>query len=109
MAPGRVHLSVADARDLAEGALRGIGFDHDEARIVADHVIDAASCGYEYSGLAKILNIVDSEHFKLPRRPMKVLRETDVSIAFDGGNIAPADCASIVSRGISGRHLPRNR
>jgi LDH2 family malate/lactate/ureidoglycolate dehydrogenase len=29
---------------------------------------------------------VDSEHFKLPRRPMKVLRETDVSIAFDGGN-----------------------
>ena len=86
MAPGRVHLSVADARDLAEGALRGIGFDHDEARIVANHVIDAALCGYEYSGLAKILNIVDSEHFKLPRRPMKVLRETDVSIAFEGGN-----------------------
>ena len=46
-------LSVADARDLAEGALRGIGFDHDEARIVANHVIDAALCGYEYSGLAK--------------------------------------------------------
>ena len=82
----RVHLSVADARDLAEGALRGIEFDHDEARIVADHVIDAALCGYEYSGLAKILNIVDSEHFKLPRQPMKILRETDVSIAFDGGN-----------------------
>jgi LDH2 family malate/lactate/ureidoglycolate dehydrogenase len=60
MALGRVHLSVTDARDLAEGALRGIGFDHDEARIVADHVIDAALCGYEYSGLAKILNIVDS-------------------------------------------------
>ena len=78
MAPGRVHLSVADARDLAEGALRGIGFDHDEARIVADHVIDAALCGYEYSGLAKILNIVDGEHFKLPRRPIKVLRETDL-------------------------------
>ena len=86
MALGRVHLRVTDARDLAEGALRGIGFDHDEARIVANHVIDAASCGYEYSGLAKILNIVDSEHFKLPRRPMKVLRETDVSITFDGGN-----------------------
>jgi LDH2 family malate/lactate/ureidoglycolate dehydrogenase len=86
MALGRVHLNVTDARDLAEGALRSIGFDHDEARIVADHVIDAALCGYEYSGLAKILNIVDSEHFKLPRRPMKVLRETDVSIAFDGGN-----------------------
>jgi hypothetical protein len=27
MAPGRINLSVADARDLAEGALRGVGFD----------------------------------------------------------------------------------
>jgi LDH2 family malate/lactate/ureidoglycolate dehydrogenase len=86
MTPGRIHLSVAEARDLAEGALCGIGYDHDEARIIADHVIDAALCGYEYSGLAKILNIAESEHFKLPRRPMKVMRETDVSIAFDGGN-----------------------
>src|SRR6195952_6148868 len=86
MTQGRINLSVADARDLAEGALRGIGFDDTEARIVADHVVDAALCGYEYSGLAKILNLPESEHFKLPRRPMKVLRETDVSIAFDGGN-----------------------
>ena len=60
MAPGRINLSVADARDLAEGALRGIGFDDDEARIVADHVVDAALCGYEYSGLPKILNLPES-------------------------------------------------
>jgi len=86
MTPARINLSVADARDLAEGALRGIGYDVDEARIVADHVVDAALCGYEYSGLAKILNIPESAHFKQPRRPMKVLRETDVSLAFDGGN-----------------------
>jgi LDH2 family malate/lactate/ureidoglycolate dehydrogenase len=86
MALGRMNLSVANARDLAEGALRGVGYHDDEARIIADHVIDAALCGYEYSGLAKILNISESEHFKLQRRPMKVLRETDVSLAFDGGN-----------------------
>jgi LDH2 family malate/lactate/ureidoglycolate dehydrogenase len=86
MALGRVRLSVADARGLAECALRGVGYHDDEARIIADHVIDAALCGYEYSGLAKILNILESEHFKLQRRPMKVLRETDVSLAFDGGN-----------------------
>src|SRR5262249_20347081 len=54
---------------------------------IADHCIDAALCGYEYSGLAKILNIPESRHFKAPRRPLKVLRETDVSLAFDGGNI----------------------
>jgi L-2-hydroxycarboxylate dehydrogenase (NAD+) len=86
MTPARIKLSVAEARDLAEGALRGVGYDDDEARIVADHVVDAALCGYEYSGLAKILNIPESAHFKQPRRPMKVLRETDVSLAFDGGN-----------------------
>src|SRR6476660_6985263 len=82
----RVRLTVAEARDLAEGALRGVGYQSEEARIIADHVIDAALCGYEYSGLAKILNLPESEHFRLPRRPMQVLRETEVSVAFDGGN-----------------------
>jgi LDH2 family malate/lactate/ureidoglycolate dehydrogenase len=83
---GRLRLSVAEARELAEGALAGIGYAHDEARIIADHVIDAALCGYEYSGLAKILNMPESEHFRLPRRPMQVLLETEISLAFDGGN-----------------------
>src|SRR5215510_8120107 len=83
---GRLRLSVAQARELAEGALVGIGYADDEARIIADHVIDAALCGYEYSGLAKILNVPESEHFRLPRRPIKVLRETEISLAFDGGN-----------------------
>jgi LDH2 family malate/lactate/ureidoglycolate dehydrogenase len=86
MVPGRVKLSVADARALGEGALRGIGYSEEGARIIADHCIDAALCGYEYSGLAKILNIPESPNFKQPRRPLTVLRETDVSIAYDGGN-----------------------
>src|SRR5262245_12697063 len=86
MTLGRLRLSVAEARDLAEGALAGIGYRPDEARIIADHVIDAALCGYEYSGLAKILNVPESEHFRSPRRPMTVLRESDVSLALDGGN-----------------------
>lgn len=86
MTPERINLSAPDARELAEGALRGVGYNGDEARIIADHVIDAALCGYEYSGLAKILNMPEHERFKLPRRPMQVLRESDVSVAFDGGN-----------------------
>lgn len=82
----RIHLSVADARSLAERALRGMGFDMEEAPIIADHVIDAALCGYEYSGLAKLLNVADSPRFKLPRSPMRIVRETSVSVLFDGGN-----------------------
>jgi L-2-hydroxycarboxylate dehydrogenase (NAD+) len=86
MASERVRMSVAVAREHAEAALRGIGYDAEEATIIADHVIDAALCGYEYSGLAKILNIPEHRRFKLPRRPMSILRETEVSVLFDGGN-----------------------
>jgi LDH2 family malate/lactate/ureidoglycolate dehydrogenase len=82
----RVRLSVAEARDLAERAMRGIGYEPEEARILADHVIDAALCGYEYSGLAKLLNVADYPRFKAPRGPMRVIKETSVSVLFDGGN-----------------------
>jgi LDH2 family malate/lactate/ureidoglycolate dehydrogenase len=82
----RAHLSVADARALSEHAMRGIGYEPEEARILADHVIDAALSGYEYSGLPKLLNVADDPRFKDPRRPMRALKETSVSVLFDGGN-----------------------
>src|SRR2546427_129290 len=82
----RVRLSVAEARALSERAMRGIGYEAEEARILADHVIDAALCGYEYSGLPKLLNVADDPRFKAPRQPMRVLKETSVSVLFDGGN-----------------------
>jgi LDH2 family malate/lactate/ureidoglycolate dehydrogenase len=86
MAADRIHLSVAEAREHSERALRGIGYDAEEARIIADHAIDAALCGYEYSGLAKILNIPEHRRFKRPRSAMKMLRETELSTLYDGGN-----------------------
>jgi LDH2 family malate/lactate/ureidoglycolate dehydrogenase len=85
-ASDRVHLSVAEARALGEGAMRGIGYEPEEARILTDHVIDAALCGYEYSGLPKLLNVAEHPLFKAPRRPMRVVKETSISVLFDGGN-----------------------
>jgi LDH2 family malate/lactate/ureidoglycolate dehydrogenase len=82
----RIHLDVNEARDLGERALRGIGYDAEEARIVADHVIDAALCGYEYSGLAKLLNIPEHRRFAEPRGPIRLIHETAVSALYDGGN-----------------------
>jgi LDH2 family malate/lactate/ureidoglycolate dehydrogenase len=82
----RVHLSVAEARALSERAMRGIGYEPAEARILADHVIDAALCGYEYSGLPKLLNVADDSRFRAGRQPMRVLKETSASVLFDGGN-----------------------
>ena len=86
MSSDRIHLSIAKAREHAERAMRGIGCDTEEACIVADHAIDAALCDYEYSGLAKLLNIPEHRRFKQPRRPMRVLRETEVSALHEGGN-----------------------
>src|SRR6202171_5306085 len=82
----RITASVGAARGLGERALGGLGYDREAARIIADHVIDAALCGYEYSGLAKILNIPEHPRFAQPRRPMTILRETEVSALYDGGN-----------------------
>ncbi len=82
----RVHLSVAEARALGEAAMRGAGYDDDEAYILTDHVLDAALCGYEYSGLPKLLNVVDYPQFRQPRRPVSVLRETACTAVLDGGN-----------------------
>ena len=82
----RVHLSVGEARALSERAMRGIGYEPEEARILADHVIDAALSGYEYSGLPKLLNVAEHPRFKAPRSPLRVVKETGVSVLFDGGN-----------------------
>jgi hypothetical protein len=82
----RVHLSAQQARTVAERAPQGAGYTAEDARILADHILDAALCGYEYSGLPKILNIVEHPKAAQPRSPMQTLRETSLSILFDGGN-----------------------
>jgi LDH2 family malate/lactate/ureidoglycolate dehydrogenase len=86
MADTRVHLSVDDACVLGERAMRGIGYDEEEARLVTDHVVDAALCGYEYYGLAKLLNIPEHRRWAVPRTPIRLLHETPVSALYDGGN-----------------------
>lgn len=82
----RIPLTIPQARSLGEAAMRGAGYDADEARILTDHVLDAALCGYEYSGLPKLLNLIDAPEFQLKRRPIRVVRETGASALIDGGD-----------------------
>jgi len=84
--PDRVRLTVDEARDLARSALGKLGYDREEAGIVAEHTLDAALCGYEYSGLPKILNVAEHPQLRKPRRHMRALHETAVSVRYDGGN-----------------------
>jgi len=86
MSADRVPLSVEEARALSLQALQRTGYDDEEAGILADHMLDAALCGYEYSGLPKILNVAEHRRLRLPRRLMRAVYETPVSAMFDGGN-----------------------
>jgi LDH2 family malate/lactate/ureidoglycolate dehydrogenase len=82
----RIHLSVVEAETLGLQVLKKIDYSDEEASVINHHIIEAALCGYEYSGLPKILNVYEHPRFKLPRYPIKVLNETGVSLMFDGGN-----------------------
>jgi LDH2 family malate/lactate/ureidoglycolate dehydrogenase len=82
----RVRLDVAEAQKLSQEVLQRLGYDAEEARIIADHCMDAALCGYEYSGLPKILNVAEHPLLRKPRRPLRVIRETPQSVLYDGGN-----------------------
>jgi LDH2 family malate/lactate/ureidoglycolate dehydrogenase len=82
----RVRLTVEEAYRLAERALIGLRFAASDSRIIADHVVDTALCGYESYGLPKILTISQMQRFTEKRCPMRALKETDVSTLYDGGN-----------------------
>lgn len=79
----RRRLSVDEARDLSVRALLGIGYNRQQAEILAGHMLDAALCGYEYSGLPKILNLAEYREQRQPNGPMRVAHETPVSLMLD--------------------------
>jgi LDH2 family malate/lactate/ureidoglycolate dehydrogenase len=77
---------VDEARTLGERALASLGFDAEEARIITDHLIDSALCGYDFAGLPRILTIAEDARTRQGRIPIKVVRETKLSLLLDGGN-----------------------
>jgi len=77
---------VDEARTLGERALESLGFPAEEARIIADHLIDAALCGYDFAGLPRVLTIAEDPRTRQERTPIKVVRETQLSLLLDGGN-----------------------
>lgn len=85
-AADRVRLSCEQAHALALSALRGIGYGEDDAALIAAHVLDAAMCGYEYSGLPKILNVAQLLPLHRPAGPMQLRQETGVSARYDGAD-----------------------
>ncbi len=86
ISPERVQLTAAEARALAVASLKKTGYDDEQAGVIAEHVMDAALCGYEYSGLPKLLNVFEHRNLRQPRQRLKTVYETPVSAMIDGGN-----------------------
>ncbi|MBI4191503.1 MAG: Ldh family oxidoreductase [Betaproteobacteria bacterium] len=81
-----VRLSIAEATALGTRALEHIGYSSEEAAATCAHLVDAACCGYHFAGLPRILEIADDPRTKEARQPIRVVRETPVSMLVDGGN-----------------------
>ena len=81
-----VRLSVVEAQELGQSALRALGLSADEAGIITAHLVDASLWGYEFAGLPRIVVIADRPELKKPRTPVTIVKETPVSAQIDGGN-----------------------
>ena len=77
---------VDEARALGERALMSLGFSEEEARIITDHLVDSALCGYDYIGLPRVLTIAEDPRTRQERTPIRIVRETKLSLLLDGGN-----------------------
>ncbi|WP_234825194.1 Ldh family oxidoreductase [Cupriavidus necator] len=81
-----IRMSVSEAKALGTDALAGLGYMREEAVVIATHLVDAATWGYEFAGLPRILVIAERPELKKPRTPVSIVRETAVSALLDGGN-----------------------
>lgn len=84
--PDTVRMTPAAALELANRALQRVGFSAEDAKIIADQLIDNALCGYRFASLPRILAIAGNNKTRNERRPIKVVHETPMSALIDGGN-----------------------
>jgi LDH2 family malate/lactate/ureidoglycolate dehydrogenase len=82
----RVHFTADEAYAAMRELVGRLGYSSKEQTIIANHLLDAALCGYEYSGLPKILDLAGHPKAKLPKTPPRSVHETPVSALIDGGN-----------------------
>jgi LDH2 family malate/lactate/ureidoglycolate dehydrogenase len=78
-------LSLAEAGALARKVCRALGHDAADAKIIADHIVDAAARGEPFGGLSRLL--VLAEHRRRhgpPRGEPRLVRRTSLGAAFDG-------------------------
>ena len=82
-----MRLTVEQARALVDRAMRSAGFENDDARLIADHLIDCELRGVSYGGLARAISIAERvARTGVSRHPIRTIKETAVSASLDGGD-----------------------
>jgi LDH2 family malate/lactate/ureidoglycolate dehydrogenase len=81
-----MQLTITDATTLAVRALTRAGMSADNARITADHLVDAALCGHEFSSLPRVIALAEAIRDKPPAGLTRVVRENHCSALIDGGD-----------------------
>lgn len=80
-------IKIAEARELAIGALKALKYSQQDSETTADHLIDAALRGVTFGSLARILAISEKmSGLGDNRHPIVTVRETPVSAVIDGGD-----------------------
>ena len=82
-----MRLTIEQARGLARSAMQSIGHDAEDARLIADHLIDCELRGVTYGGLARAISIAERIMATgVSRHPIRVVKDTPVSASIDGGD-----------------------
>jgi LDH2 family malate/lactate/ureidoglycolate dehydrogenase len=81
-----MQLTLTEATELAVRALTRAGMSAQNARITADHLVDAALCGHEFSSLPRVTALAEALRDKPPARATRVVRENHCSALLDGGD-----------------------
>ncbi len=81
-----MQLTIAEAMELGTQTLTRHGLSAEDARIVAEHLVEAARCGHEFSSLPRILAIVEELRGKPRAAPPRVIREEGAFAHIDGGD-----------------------
>lgn len=82
-----MRLTIEQARGLTSRAMESIGHDSEDARLIADHLLDCELRGVTYGGLARALSIAERiAATGVSRQPTRIVKESPVSASIDGGD-----------------------
>lgn len=77
-------IPLDDAQQLADDALRKIGYNENDIPIIRDHLLDSELRGYGIAGLARILSIADRLSGSPPASSISTTSETATTAQLDG-------------------------